>query len=78
MTATIKTPGLAAGSRVLAFGDYRPDRVVTNDDLAATVDTNDEWIRSRVGIAERRIAADDEGIVDLGVRAGSTRPTSTW
>ena len=39
------------GARVLAFGGYQPARVVTNDELAATVDTNDEWIRSRVGIA---------------------------
>jgi 3-oxoacyl-[acyl-carrier-protein] synthase-3 len=43
-----------AGARVLAFGGYQPARIVTNDDLAATVETSDEWIRSRVGIASRR------------------------
>jgi 3-oxoacyl-[acyl-carrier-protein] synthase-3 len=71
MTAALQIPQATAGTRVLAFGDYRPSRVVTNDELAQTVDTNDEWIRSRVGITERRIAGDDEGIVELGVHAGA-------
>jgi 3-oxoacyl-[acyl-carrier-protein] synthase III len=43
---------------------------VTNDELAATVDTNDEWIRSRVGIASRRLAAPDESVADMAVAAG--------
>ena len=60
----------AAGARVLAFGGYQPTRVVTNDELAATVDTNDEWIRSRVGIASRRIAAPDETVADMATAAG--------
>ena len=42
---------------VLGIGSALPDRVVTNDDWAATLDTDDEWIRSRTGIAERRFAA---------------------
>ncbi|WP_019631163.1 beta-ketoacyl-ACP synthase III [Actinomadura atramentaria] len=67
---TIRINDTVPGSRVLAFGDYRPARVVTNDDLAATVDTNDEWIRSRVGIVERRVAAEDETIVDMAAQAG--------
>lgn len=58
------------GARVLAFGEYQPDTVVTNDDLASRLDTNDEWIRTRVGITERRIAGPDEGVVDMGVTAG--------
>jgi 3-oxoacyl-[acyl-carrier-protein] synthase-3 len=60
----------AAGARILAFGGYQPARVVTNDDLAATMDTNDEWIRSRVGIASRRIAGPDESLADMAVAAG--------
>ncbi len=60
----------AAGARILAFGDYQPARVVTNDELAATVDTSDEWIRSRVGIASRRIAGPDETVADMAVAAG--------
>ncbi|MER6813729.1 beta-ketoacyl-ACP synthase III [Actinomadura nitritigenes] len=66
----LRIPEAAAGARILAFGDYRPARIVTNDELSRTVDTNDEWIRTRVGIQERRIAGDDEGIVELGVHAG--------
>jgi 3-oxoacyl-[acyl-carrier-protein] synthase III len=54
---------------VLAFGGYQPAKIVTNDDLAASVDTNDEWIRSRVGIASRRIAAPDETVADMAVAA---------
>src|ERR1700722_17136638 len=59
-----------AGARVLAFGGYQPARVVTNDELAASVETNDEWIRSRVGIASRRIAGPDETVEDMAVQAG--------
>ncbi|MFG2088270.1 MULTISPECIES: beta-ketoacyl-ACP synthase III [unclassified Spirillospora] len=68
--SALSIPAATPGARILAFGDYRPARIVTNDEIAQTVDTDDEWIRSRVGIAERRIAGDDEGIVELGVHAG--------
>jgi 3-oxoacyl-[acyl-carrier-protein] synthase III len=64
------TQGGAAGARILAFGGYQPAREVTNAELAATVDTSDEWIRSRVGIASRRIAAPDETVADMAVAAG--------
>ncbi|HEY2578352.1 MAG TPA: beta-ketoacyl-ACP synthase III [Streptosporangiaceae bacterium] len=60
----------AAGARILAFGGYQPANEVTNDDLAKTVDTSDEWIRSRVGIASRRIAGPDESVPDMAVAAG--------
>jgi 3-oxoacyl-[acyl-carrier-protein] synthase-3 len=58
------------GARILAFGAYRPARVVTNDEIAQQVDTNDEWIRSRVGIASRRIAGPDESLTDMATAAG--------
>ena len=58
------------GVRILAFGGYQPDTVVTNDDLAKRVDTNDEWIRARVGIASRRIAGPDESVTDMATAAG--------
>ena len=51
------------GTRVLAFGGYQPARVLTNDELAATVDTTDEWIRSRVVVGDdfgRLVAAKRE------------------
>ena len=60
----------SAGARILAFGGYQPARVVTNDELAASVDTTDEWIRSRVGIASRRIAGPEETVADMAVAAG--------
>jgi 3-oxoacyl-[acyl-carrier-protein] synthase-3 len=58
----------AAGSRIVAMGHYQPTRVVTNDDLAGIVDTNDAWIRDRVGIAERRVA-DGESVADMATFA---------
>src|ERR1700728_2622611 len=60
----------SAGARILSFGGYQPARVVTTDELAASVETNDEWIRSRVGIASRRIAGPDETVADMAVQAG--------
>lgn len=57
------------GARILGFGDYRPRRIVTNEEISRRVDTNDEWIRTRVGIAERRFAGDDESVVDMSVAA---------
>ena len=59
----------SAGAKILAFGGYQPARVVTNDELAATVDTNDEWIRSRVGLQSRRLAGPDETVADMAVAA---------
>ncbi|MGO8883073.1 MAG: beta-ketoacyl-ACP synthase III [Streptosporangiaceae bacterium] len=66
----MRLPQGAPAARILAFGGYQPARVVTNDELAAAVDTNDEWIRSRVGIASRRIAGPDETVADMAVNAG--------
>jgi 3-oxoacyl-[acyl-carrier-protein] synthase III len=66
----MRLPEGCTGAQVLAFGGYQPARVVSNDELAATVDTTDEWIRSRVGIASRRIAAPDETVADMAVAAG--------
>ena len=59
----------ANGSRVISVGHYQPEKVLTNDDLAKMVDTSDEWIVSRVGIKERRIAADGETVADMATRA---------
>jgi 3-oxoacyl-[acyl-carrier-protein] synthase III len=58
------------GARIMSFGRYQPANVVTNDDLAARVDTSDEWIRSRVGIESRRFAGPDETVADMAVVAG--------
>ncbi|MEW6256821.1 MAG: beta-ketoacyl-ACP synthase III [Pseudomonadota bacterium] len=56
-------------SVVRGVGSYLPERLVTNADLAAEVDTSDEWIVQRTGIRERHIAADGQMTSDLGMRA---------
>src|SRR5438874_929301 len=58
----------ATGTRIVALGHYQPARVLTNDDLAQMVETNDEWIRDRVGIVTRRIA-DNETVADMAAAA---------
>jgi 3-oxoacyl-[acyl-carrier-protein] synthase-3 len=60
----------AAGARIISFGGYQPGNVVTNADLAARVETTDEWIRSRVGIESRRYAGPEETVADMAVVAG--------
>ena len=54
---------------VLGTGSFAPEKILTNDDLAKMVDTNDEWISTRTGIKERRIASADEATSDLAYRA---------
>ena len=54
---------------ISGVGGAMPDQIVTNHDLAKKVDTSDEWIRSRSGIAERRIARDDEVTSDFATAA---------
>jgi 3-oxoacyl-[acyl-carrier-protein] synthase-3 len=54
---------------IAGTGSYVPERILTNEELAAKVDTSDEWIVTRTGIRERRIAADDEFTSHMGARA---------
>jgi 3-oxoacyl-[acyl-carrier-protein] synthase-3 len=56
-------------SVLLGVGSHLPERVVTNDELAARVDTSDEWIVARTGIRERHIAGDGEKTSDLAIIA---------
>lgn len=60
-----------AGARILGVGSFQPEHVVTNADLAKRVETDDAWIRSRVGIAERRIADAGTLLPDMAVEAGT-------
>lgn len=60
------------GVGVLGIGHYAPDKIVTNKDLEKIVDTTDEWIRSRTGIEERRIASDEEDSSDMAYKASLT------
>jgi 3-oxoacyl-[acyl-carrier-protein] synthase-3 len=71
MTARLRLAEAVAGARLLGLGSVQPERVVTNDELAARVDTSDEWIRSRVGIESRRIADKDTPLVEMAAEAGS-------
>ncbi|SCM74640.1 beta-ketoacyl-ACP synthase III [Desulfovibrio sp. 86] len=54
---------------LLALSAYVPDAVLTNEDLAKVVDTNEEWIVTRTGIKQRHRLADDENTSDLGLKA---------
>ena len=56
-------------SRITGTGSYLPAKILTNADLAGTVDTSDEWILQRTGIRERHIAADNENASDLALQA---------
>src|SRR5436189_3817692 len=54
---------------IVGTGSYVPEKVLTNEDLSRMVDTSDEWITTRTGIKERRIAAKDENTSDMAVTA---------
>ena len=59
-----------ARSVVKGVGHYLPDRVVPNSEFESTLETSDEWIRSRTGIIQRHFAADGQTTSDLAIRAG--------
>ena len=54
---------------IIGLGMYVPDNILTNKELEKMVDTTDEWIVSRTGIKERRIARNDEATSDMAVNA---------
>jgi 3-oxoacyl-[acyl-carrier-protein] synthase-3 len=56
-------------SRIIGCGSYLPEKVLTNDDLAKTVDTSNDWIIERTGITQRHIAAEGELTSDLALAA---------
>jgi 3-oxoacyl-[acyl-carrier-protein] synthase-3 len=58
-----------SSTRIVGTGAFVPARVLTNADLERLVDTSDEWIVTRTGISERRVAADDEATSDLALHA---------
>lgn len=58
------------GARIIGTGGHLPDKVVTNTDLAARMDTDDEWIRTRTGISERHVGGTTTGLAaEAGRRA---------
>ena len=63
---------MSVHSRIAGTGRYLPHRILTNEELAQRVETSDEWIRTRTGIRQRHIAADDEQTSDLALAASRT------
>jgi 3-oxoacyl-[acyl-carrier-protein] synthase-3 len=58
-------------SRIVGLGEYRPAKLVSNDDLSKTLDTDDAWIRQRTGIATRQIAGDGESVIAMASAAAT-------
>ena len=54
---------------IIGTGSYVPEKILTNEDLSRVVDTSDEWIITRTGIKQRRIAAKDEHTSDMAAKA---------
>lgn len=75
MTRHFTTPAIVPGTRIAGLGHYRPERIVTNDDLAKIIDTNDDWIRSRVGIVERHYSMPGDTVSSMGALAGQAALT---
>ena len=69
-STTTTTTTAAHRAHVTGWGRYAPSQVLTNADLEKLVDTSDEWIRSRTGIRERRVAAAHETTASMGAVAG--------
>ena len=57
---------------IAGVGSFSPKRILTNEELAKMVNTSDEWIRTRSGIGQRRIAAENEACSDMAVRAATS------
>ncbi len=69
MSATIRTNQSTRQARLLGIGGYRPARLVPNAEIVERIDSSDEWIRTRSGIATRRWANEDETVVAMSIAA---------
>ncbi|WP_448222828.1 beta-ketoacyl-ACP synthase III [Gordonia iterans] len=69
MVEIAQAPGITKFG-IRSIGAYRPERVVTNDEICEHIDSSDEWIYTRTGIKSRRFARRDEDVVEMGVNAG--------
>jgi 3-oxoacyl-[acyl-carrier-protein] synthase-3 len=70
MAPTITESTGAAHTRLLSVAGYRGSRVVDNEEMCTMIDSSDEWIRQRTGIAERRWSTDEETPLYMAVQAG--------
>ena len=69
MTGSITSVPRGGEATIIGLGAYRPERVVSNAEILEHIDSTDEWIRSRSGIENRRFAAADESVADMGAAA---------
>lgn len=69
MSAPITIKESLRFARIYGVGAYRPERVITNEEVCTWIESTDEWIRERSGIATRRWAATNESVVDMSVAA---------
>jgi 3-oxoacyl-[acyl-carrier-protein] synthase III len=77
MSTTVPSPAKSAllqpkgpeHARILSVGAYRPERIVTNEEICENIDSSDQWIRERSGIVSRRWARPDETVVDMAEAA---------
>jgi beta-ketoacyl ACP synthase len=70
MGAKLEPSAIGRNVAMLGLGVYRPSRVVTNEEICQTIDSSDEWIRTRSGIHNRRFASDEETVVMMSIEAG--------
>ncbi|REE70978.1 LOW QUALITY PROTEIN: 3-oxoacyl-(acyl-carrier-protein) synthase III [Rhodococcus wratislaviensis] len=73
MTASIANAEELQHSSILGLGVYRPERVVTNDEICRQIDSTDEWIRVRSRIRNRRFAGPDETVIDMAAGRDALR-----
>ena len=66
---TLTVPEGMRHARIHGVGGYRPERVVTNEEILEFIDSSDEWIRQRSGIVTRRWAREDETVIDMAEAA---------
>lgn len=69
-TVSLKQYNQKTGSRILSVGAFRPNKLVTNDEVAGPIDSSDEWIQQRTGIVTRQRAEADVGLADMALAAG--------
>jgi 3-oxoacyl-[acyl-carrier-protein] synthase-3 len=65
----LAAPAGTGHARIMSVGGYRPERVVTNDEICQYIDSSDQWIRERTGIVSRRFARPDESVTDMAEAA---------
>ncbi len=65
----MRLPANRPGSAIVGMGHYQPARILDNHEIARSVETSDEWIRSRTGVVTRRVAAEGETVADMAIAA---------